>query len=182
MSNLWGLHGSRLDCSSICRVASDSCRLLRLRGWLQSKGCTSWVRKHWWRHDAGLCAKFGHPQRRVSSMACILENLFEWSSLFVLNLQSLGLNLAWSKLILNDYPVYGLAVYGLARGPGHRFHIKYLKLKVLGPSFFQTAFTFRPQQIQTPGKQKSSRKCLKGVCRWTCQSKPLLSRNQAESV
>ena len=89
--------------------------------------------------------------------------------------------LAWSKLILNDYPVYGLAVYGLARGPGHRFHIKYLKLKVLGP-FFQTAFTFRPQQIQTPGKQKSGRKCLKGVWRWTCQSKPLLSRNQAESA
>ena len=26
--------------------------------------------------------------------------------------------LAWSKLILNDYPVYGLAVYGLARGGG----------------------------------------------------------------
>ena len=92
------------------------------------------------------------------------------------------LNLAWSKLILNDYPVYGLAVYGLARGPGHRFHIKYLKLKVLGPSFFQTAFTFRPQQIQTPGKQKSGRKCLKGVWQWTCQSKPLLSRNQAESA
>jgi len=56
--------------------------------------------------------------------------------------------LAWSKLILNDYPVYGLAVYGLARGPGHRFHIKYFKLKALGPSFFQTAFTFRAQQIQ----------------------------------
>ena len=74
-------------------------------------------------------------------------------------------NLAWSKLILNDYPVYGLAVYGLARGPGHRFHIKYLKLMVLGPSFFQSAFTFRPQQIQTPGKQKSGRKCLKDLKR-----------------
>ena len=59
------------------------------------------------------------------------------------------------KLILNDYPVYGLAVYGLARGPGHRFHINYFKLNALGSSFVQTAFTFRAQQIQTPGKQKS---------------------------
>ena len=81
-------------------------------------------------------------------------------------------SLAWSKLILNDYPVYGLAVYGLARRPGHRFHIKYLKLKVLGPSFFQTAFTFRPQQIQTPGKQKSSRKCLKGFGGGLARAKP----------
>jgi len=35
---------------------------------------------------------------------------------------------------------------------------------------------------QTPGKQKSSRKCFGGVWRWTCQSKPPGSRNQAQSA
>jgi len=35
---------------------------------------------------------------------------------------------------------------------------------------------------QTPGKQKSGRKCFGRVLRWTCQSKPPGSRNHAESA
>ena len=72
-------------------------------------------------------------------------------------------NLAWSKLILTDYPVYGLAVYGLARGPGHRFHINYFKLNALGSSFsFKQHLLFGRSKSKPPGSRSQAESASAG--------------------
>ena len=64
------------------------------------------------------CSLLGHQWMLYALINNGAWNSFYDGSCLIYLLLLIEHILAWSKLILNDYPVYGLAVYGLARGGG----------------------------------------------------------------
>ena len=62
----------------------------------------------------------------------------------------------WLENVLHATTVlsgYGLAVYGLACGPGNRFYTNHLRLSALVPSFFHTAWFFFFSKSKPPERR-----------------------------
>ena len=75
------------------------------------------VQQFFW-FSIGSAVFFGFPTNQNTRTASIFPGIDSYLYNVVWRWLNHVDTIAWSKLILNDYPVYGLAVYGLARGGG----------------------------------------------------------------